>query len=405
MTNEQKILLHLVAKALQKNKQLPFNEKDLRYVDWGAVAKESFAQAVALMAFDSANDYRQFIPQEVFNKWQKLCFSIVNTNYKVYQSQADLIALLNENNINYIILKGAAASAYYNNPEIRVQGDVDFLVADEQKEQTEKILIGNGYEKSLGDHPNHIVFKKDFAHLEMHFEVAGVPHGWRGEVVRQFLCDATKNVEQKTQTLSKFNAPIGINHALILILHMQHHMLGEGLGLRHLCDWAMFVNRTKEQGFWKEFVEFLEKIGLKIYAMSITKTCANYFKIACPDWAKNADDELCREIIEDVFLGGNFGMKDGNRARSGVLISNRGKDGTKHGKLYNLTHALHRATLSNYPIVKKIWILYPFLYVYKGFKFIFLSMIGKRPSIIKMIPQSQKRKNVYDKLKVFESEE
>ena len=40
----------------------------------------------------------------------------------------------------------------------------------------------------------------------------------------------------------------------------------------------------------------------------------------------------------------------------------------------------------------------------KSIKFLFLSLIGKRPSVIKMKNQAKERKIIYDKLKVFQTE-
>ena len=87
-----------------------------------------------------------------------------------------------------------------------------------------------------------------------------------------------------------------------------------------------------------------------------------------------------------------------------MLISERGKGGLKHGAMYNLAHSLHMAILRQYPIVKKVWLLYPVFYCYKAVRFLILSMFGKRPSLIKMAPEAEKRKSVYEKLQVFEVE-
>ena len=56
------------------------------------------------------------------------------------------------------------------------------------------------------------------------------------------------------------------------------------------------------------------------------------------------------------------------------------------------------------PCVKKVPILYPFIYIWKAIRFLFLSMIGKRPSLVKMAPEAKKRKSVYEKLAIFEAE-
>ena len=404
LTREQKILLNLTARSICKNaSSIALSETEIEGADWEEIVKESIAQAVPLATFDAATIYKQCIPENIYAHWKNVAAGVLRTDFMVVQSQTDLIALLDEK-YPYIILKGLAAGAYYPNPEMRALGDVDFLIDPKQQKEIEEILLKAGYKKSHGDHPNHVVFRKLGAHLEMHFEVAGVPYGWQGEEVRAFLKDAVFNPQKCVQDMGEFNTPSDINHGLILLLHMQHHMLGEGFGLRHLSDWAVYVAKTYQESYWDEtLIPFLKKIGLFTYTAIMTKTSAKYLQIPCPEWAVTADDETCDEIMRDILTGGNFGQKDVNRAKSGMLISERGKSGTSHGAIYNLSHTLHMNVL-RMPCVKKVPILYPFIYIWKAIRFLFLSMIGKRPSLVKMAPEAKKRKSVYEKLAIFEAE-
>lgn len=233
--------------------------------------------------------------------------SVLQSNFTVVQAQLDLIDVLEEYSFSYIILKGMEASAYYPNPELRALGDVDFLIDPSQQKPVENALLENGYQKSHADHPNHVIFRKSSAHLEMHFEVAGVPYGWQGEAVRRFLKEAVFQTQKREQEMGNFNAPNDIYHGLILLLHMQHHMLGERLGVRHLCNWAVYINHTYKKAYWKEtLIPFLKKIGLFTYAAVVTKTCAIYLQSICPEWAQ-AEENLCAEVIQDVLACGNFG--------------------------------------------------------------------------------------------------
>lgn len=404
LTKEQKILLFLTAKSIAEDPTLiSCEESDMQGVDWQAVAIASNKQAVPLATFDAVAPYSDLIPQDVYAKWQKIAMTVLHSGFFVMQSQADLIEILNSRGFPYIILKGASANAYYPNGSIRAFGDVDFLIDPLNQSEIENILIENGYAKSHGDHPNHVVFKKPRAHLEMHFEVAGVPYGRQGEEVKAFLKNAVKEPKKRLQDGNEFNAPSDVNHALILLLHMQHHMLGEGLGLRHLCDWATFVESTYRQTFWIEtLIPLLKKIGLFTYASTMTKTCSIYLKTVCPDWASSVKDEICEEVILDVLACGNFGQNDALRSKGGMLVSEHGKDGTKHGRLYYLFKILHDETLSS-KMVKFCVLLYPIAYIGKVFWHLGRTITGKSKPM-QVFTEAEKRKKVYDKLKVFEIE-
>lgn len=45
--------------------------------------------------------------------------------------------------------------------------------------------------------------------------------------------------------------PSDFHHGLILLLHTSHNMLGERIGLCHLCDWTVFVNSFTKDKFKK----------------------------------------------------------------------------------------------------------------------------------------------------------
>ncbi len=403
MNKEQELLLNLTALSIADNNAcLIWELEQLKGMDWKTVVNESLLQAIPILAFDTACAYKDYIPEDIYDSWTRLAANALTARFYMLQAQEDLIALIKAK-YPYVILKGTSAAAYYPEPEFRALGDVDFLIQKKDKHDIEKLLLSAGYTKKGGKHPNHVVFSKERAYIEMHFDVAGIPYGWRGDEVRDFLKQAVLQPVEKTQSQQSFYAPQDMYHGLILLLHMQHHMLGEGLGVRHLTDWAVYVKQTYQQAFWEDkLIPFLKKIGLFYYAQVMTKTCALYLKINCPNWCMEIDDEVCELVIQDILDSGNFGRKNENRAKSAMLVSERGKNGMKHSAFYNLAHGLHTSVMLKYPIIKKIPILYPFLYSWRALRFLFLSIIGKRPSLHKMLPEAKKRKAVYTKLKIFE---
>lgn len=403
-TREQNMLLHLAARNISENPSaLVWSEKEAQGVDWNAVYEMSNRQAVTLAAFDAATPYKLYIPKEIYERWKTSAMSVLSSDFTVEQSQVELIQLLRQREYPYVILKGMAASAYYPNPELRALGDVDFLIDPVRQAELEELLQQAGYKKSHGDHPNHVVFRKPKAHLEMHFEVSGVPYGWQGDEVRTFLKNTVFEPQIREQNGEEFYAPTDVMHGLILLLHMQHHMLGEGLGLRHLCDWATYVGRTHTLPFWEEtLLPFLKKIGLFVYASVMTKTCAEYLGSPCPAWAE-ADEKVCAEIMEDVLACGNFGQNDEQRSKGGMLVSEHGKDGTKHGRLYYLFKILHRETWEKKG-VRKFVLFYPFVWVWQVLWHIGRTVTGKSKPL-KVFSEAEKRKEIYDKLKVFEAKQ
>ena len=398
MTKEQRLLLKLLAHSIT-GKSFKCEED----IDWLALIKESIAQTVSIIAFDSATVLKDKIPKEIYTSWFNHTYGSMAINSLVEKSQKELTEILGGRNYPYVILKGLSAAAYYEKPELRSLGDVDFLIENNKKNEIKELLKENGYDSSNENHICHIVFTKPKAHLEMHFEIAGIPEGEKGDIIRKYMVDALEKSEIKNISGQAFSSPSPYHHAIILLLHMQHHILGEGIGLRHLMDWACFVNKTYDMPFWEEKVlPLLKEIGLFEFANVFTNLSVKYFGINSPVWIKEADEELLKELIEDILSGGNFGKKDKKRGKSGMMISDRGKSGTKKGKLYYINKTLVDTTYTLYPISKKHKILLPFINFYRIVRYFILRLFGKRTSLLSAIPLAEKRKALYSHLHIFE---
>lgn len=405
LSREEQVLLHLMQRALNPRSMPLLSDELASQINWQTVMQESANQAVLVSALDAAAPYKSFIPDETWQQWFRHSSRIQMNNLRVMNAQRELVMLLEGSGFPYVILKGEAAAARYPKPELRHLGDVDFLIDPKQKERVEELLTGAGYTGEMHDHICHVVLKKPGAHLEMHFEIAGIPYGRPGELVREYMSDALSCAKRESWGQGDYYAPCGAHQGMILLLHMQHHMVYEGLGLRHLIDWAAYVQSTWQEAFWTErLIPALKKIGLMHYASVMTCVCVDAFGISRPDWA-SADSVLCHAVLLDILTGGNFGRKDKARSKAGMMISEHGKDGISHGSAYNLWRILHDSTAGKYPVVQKYPILHPVFDVYRAGLYLARTVQGKRPSLTKLAPLAQERRTVYEQLRIFESEE
>ncbi len=396
------MVLHLAARSLSNEPPvLDWSEEELCALDWASVYKECVYQAIALAAFDQLLPYKKYLSQEVYTQWKTVALQLVRNNVRLTQAQAELTGILEAYKQTYVIIKGTATSAYYPNPNLRSLGDIDFYIDREKQAETERVLRENGYQKSDEWQAYHVNFEKDDVGIEMHFDLPGMPEGEQGERLRAFFEPIFTDSMQRKEEESYYRAPDDKCHGVIVLLHLLAHNIGYGVGVRHLCDWAAYVQATREKGYWQEtLLPLFKEVGIYRYAAVVTKMSALYLGITCPDWAINVDEELCGELLEDMFTAGNMGQKDRNYSKSAQLIEK--KDGKKRGAFATLLHSLHVSILQRYPIVKKVWILYPFVFVWKVVKNLFLMCIGKRASIAKTLPEAKKRKQIYDKMKIFE---
>ena len=394
MTKEQVYILKVLASQLQA---APLPEPDAQ-ADWKALFREAWAQGVLLSFYDAIQPFRGQIPTQLDTGIYQLVKRISVKNMQLSYAQLELVTHLEKLSCPYVILKGESAGYYYRTPQLRQLGDVDFIVPHGWLEPAAKYLTENGYEQTRQNNDHHIGFVRGKTDFELHTRLAGMPEGKAGEAVSRYM---EKLFENRRQA-EGFFMPCDAHQAVILLLHMQHHIVSSGLGLRHIADWAYFVSATAGADFWQEqMLPMLQQIGLLKFAAVVTKMSSMYLGSPCPAWAECADESLCQALMQDILDGGNFGKKSAQRARAGNMITDSHGVSGKTKKTTLLYRTLKKAVLTQRPHLKGKSVWLHLAMTGKAFRYLGLYLVGKRPSLSKAAAYAQKRQNVYDKLEMF----
>ena len=393
----KKTVLQLLSSALFQ--KLFSAEKE---VDWKAVFDECKAQSVVSTAFSALP--RNTVPQELYAQWKAIVNETIVINSKISYAHTMLNGLLNQAQIPYVILKGCASAEYYDDPLLRTMGDVDFYVPPACFEKADKLLLKNGFKSNEINHEYEKAYTRDDVVFELHNTVNGVPGGKVGADIRHYFDDIFEKSELKHFDLAEYYSPSPFHHGLVMLLHVARHMVTGGIGLRHFCDWAVFVDKTGDD-FVQLFEKRLKQVGLWKFAQILTQFCTEYLGLSEQAWSGEADKRLLVELKEDVFAGGNFGHKDLTRADEAKFITSR-KKGT-----VNNDSAIKQAVLSANEIVRKHWkfvdkvpIVYPFGWAFFGGRYVIKTALGKRDKVkVKaLVKSAEKRKKIYQGLRLFE---
>jgi hypothetical protein len=260
--------------------------------------------------------------------------------------------------------------------------------------------------KGFDDH--HVTYNKNGVRYELHFEPPGIPNGETGEYLRNIFSDIISNSVRVSTEFGEVSVPNAFHHGLIVLLHNVHHLTGDGMGLRHLCDWAVIIHAMNEETFSQCFEEKLRDVGLWHFAMVMSYLCKEILhcsdvvgSFATEDVKRQAD-----ELLNDIFTAGNFGQKNVDRSHEYLLISSKNQKGIKEKSMAaQWVLSMNRIVYVHWPFAKKFKILLPFGWTVYGVRYIYRSLRGKRPQIrVKSVfGEAQKRKNFYHSLKLFEN--
>ena len=393
----QKTVLDLLSSAMF---QKPFCADS--EVDWKAVFDECKAQSVISLAFSALP--KSEVPQKIYAHWKALVNENLAVNSKISYAHTMLNELLNQAKIPYVILKGCASAEYYDDPLLRTMGDVDFLVSEDEIKQVDKLLKNQGFVFNNSFHEIERAYEKDGVILELHWSITGIPGGKTGEMLESFFNDIFDKSELKHFDLAEYYSPSPFHHGLVMLLHVARHMITGGIGLRHFCDWAVFVDKVGKD-FVPLFEDKLKQVGLWRFAQIMTQFCTQYLGLPQQIWADIAEKQLLDQLKDDIFASGNFGHKDLSRADEAKFITSRKKGGV------NNDSNLKQAVLSANEIVRRHWkfadkvpVVYPAGWAFFGGRYAVRSITGKRDrvKVNALVKGAEKRKEIYQGLKLFE---
>lgn len=206
----------------------------------------------------------------------------------------------------YVVVKGQTIAAFYPNPLIRMSGDIDFLVYNypEAKELLEKEwrvelpfkLIDREY-----------AFEHSGATYEIHDQLLVFGCRRHQQIWNELMKCPSDYVNIEGRQIPTLAPTI---NSIYVFVHLFFHFVREGVSLRQFCDWAMVlhhcnneINRAElEQALLQlDMVKAYKAMGC-ILVDDLGLPVANFpFKL------DDTDRKWHGKILDDIFVGGNFG--------------------------------------------------------------------------------------------------
>ena len=370
-------------------------------IDYSAVLDEAVAQSVFGLVYPPV---RSAISSDAAQQYEEQFFSYIMMNTSVENDHAAVHELMTKHKIPYVTIKGCASAKYYPEPSLRCMGDIDFLVRKADFERTIKLVEEQGFVPiEEDDRSHHQALQKDSMLWEVHHTVSGVPEGLVGGICQKKFSDLIKSAVIYHSDSGEFLIPDDYHHGLVMLLHVVEHITTTGVGLRHICDWAVFVNSMNEDEFVKLFRNDLKEIGLWRFAKILTAFCTKYLGLPEREFAKDIDSDLLQDMLEDVLDGGNFGKKDADRYHGSMLNS---KETSGNSLVKNMFRTLNKRTRIRMPITEKVPVLLPIGWAYVGVNHLLMIKKGKRPKVHlkSTLEKSAKRADMNKSYKLFEIE-
>lgn len=311
MTLEEK-LLGLLRQALWG---VQFDE-EISQKEAGKLIALAEKQAIAGLIIDAL--IKKDVRMEQMTLFEAIGYleQIKQNNQLMNREVAEFARLMAKTRTEYFIVKGQTIAALYPEPLVRMSGDIDFLIKDYQ--QTSKELKEHwGIDLPQQMVEKEFAFNHEGALYELHTYLIDF-----GSSKHKRYWERALN-ESKPVTIIIAGEGVKVIeptlYAVYIFMHLFFHFVKEGLGLRHLCDWAIMMHHYAEVINKERLTEVLQKVGLLKAFLAFGTILVD--KLGMKDFPlplSEKDRMLQGRIMEDIMHSGNFGRGKRNVQEVGL---------------------------------------------------------------------------------------
>ncbi len=408
MSKDMRYFMQLVNAAIH-GKPAPAETQ----IDWEQIfrwAEEQNLQAVMYQCVKELPD--GFGPDEQLQKkWQN---KTVYIGIMQACQNAELYSLIDsctKENIWTLPFKGVFLAAMYPEPLLRASGDLDILILKEQADRARKLVESRGYHLVEDETLETVfVYNKDMFIIELHTCLWEELYGERAMSLKNMSL-TEQNSYQNIRIEGKELQTLGVQEFLIYqIYHIAKHFSISGMGIRHLTDLALYVNKNIEQLDIKAFWASIQKLNYTTFCDYIFKICTEYFEmtdsILLPTMKKIPIKE--DNLIKDCFEGGVFGLRttDRRHARNIIRPYLENTEKVPDGHLLLVTDMLFpnlKYMKEQYPYLKKHILLLPIAWVQRV-NFLIRKKLGRNSKAYNMnvIKEAEYRLKLLQELKLID---
>lgn len=286
---------------------------------------------------------------------QRVIFEYVKSENQI-ANYKKISYMLEENNIEYIPLKGITMKSIYPKPELRRMGDIDIYVDEKNIEKVKDIMSELQF-TPCGRTDYDYKFKNcNDILIEIHTSLMSKQSEFYSYYENPWnLC--VKEATSSKHTLTCEEAYI------YLFIHFLKHYRGGGIGINHIVD--LWLYRKKNPNMDEEYIkDRIQKFGAEVFYNHTLELIDYWFCDGKPN-------DITFEIENYIFQSGSYGTAQGHQA---AAIYTKERIGCKKAKkrVFIEKIFLPKDKMEfKYPILKKKPYLMFFLRCHRLFKRIF----------------------------------
>lgn len=273
------------------------------------------------------NMYNTSRPEKkIMLNWYVATERICSRNKKINQTLIELLKELTVHGILALVVKGQISAYEYDKKKnMRTPGDIDIFIKSENWNMLLNLLHSHKIKYSSHSAEKHIEIEYKNIKIEFHHHLIVLSSKLeekRWEKFERESWEHNRYVEIDGYSVRTLDIT---DTAVYLLLHMHHHLLTEGIGLRQICDFNLFIKNHSSEINIKYLNDILFQIGYTRAFTAFTAFCTDYLGLDeeyLPIAISKKDHQYAKKLLNTIIEGGNFGKKNNLKGvKPGLLHS------------------------------------------------------------------------------------
>ncbi|MGM0496224.1 MAG: nucleotidyltransferase domain-containing protein [Bacillota bacterium] len=329
------------------------------------VARANHISGMVFKTIDKTNQN-----EKVYKLFQEDYYQYIRKD-EIQQLQInELRKIFNDNNIDFIFLKGSYLKQLYPETYMRSMGDIDILVRKEKMKEIHEILSQYNY-KNWNNSTNHDCFVKDKVNVEIHPKLDSEFSDEYKDLFFKPWEYVKKINKNEYQLLPEYNF-------FYQLYHMIKHLYHSGVGFRTIVDIYLFLKHNHKNFNENTYSIIYNAFPKKEFVQNIISLVNNLFQENLLfEYIKNdkIKQNVMQNFISYLFASGIHGIAEGHNLFIGGMASQNKSNRfiliTKFKFLFSKTFLSYNLMRGLYPYLNKYKFLLPIAWLQRLFKLIF----------------------------------
>lgn len=210
-----------------------------------------------------------------------------------------------------MVMKGQANGVFYPKSEHRNPGDIDCYLF-------ENYARGNDIARQEGANVDESWYKHSVINykgetFENHQYFVHTRDGKRGKRLNQELVEQLKDKSEEIKVIpgTVVEMPSVQWTAMFLTYHACAHFISEGLRLKQILDWAMFLKMHQSDVNWGTFYAFCDRNHLRVFAEAMNAIAVQYLNVNLNDNKIFAENPYTDKILHSALYDEDYVFNSG----------------------------------------------------------------------------------------------